>query len=234
MLKFFFWVLLLANIAVFAYQRGYLGIPDGHEPERAANQLNADKIGLLSASAASAMTAAQAEAKAPEKTAESSACTELGNFTQSEAQRFDAKLAALSLANKATHINVKEVASHMVYIPPQADKEATEKKAGQLRQMGVTDFFIIQENSNMKWGISLGVFKTEEAAQNQLANLVKLGVRSARIGARSVVTTKLVYQFHDLDPAAKASLDKIKADFPGQEMRACQPAAQTTAEPKPA
>ncbi|MGZ3239881.1 MAG: hypothetical protein ACXWJK_05770, partial [Burkholderiaceae bacterium] len=64
MLKFFFACLLLANGALFAYQRGYLDtlIPDGREPSRASRQLNADKIKLISASEAAAAAAPSASA----------------------------------------------------------------------------------------------------------------------------------------------------------------------------
>lgn len=226
MLKFFFWVLVAANIAVFAFQHNYLGFLGGREPARMGGQLNADKAILISAGAANAIVAPAVNlaelAAATEKKTQLIACVEIGNFVQPDAQLFERQLVSLALGERLQRRAVKEVASHMVYIPPQIDKEAAEKKAGQLRHFGVTNFFIIQENSNYKWGISLGVFKTEEAAQNHLDSLIKQGVQSARIGARSVTTNKLAFQLRDLDPATKASLDKIKSDFPNQEIRQCE------------
>ena len=109
----------------------------------------------------------------------------------------------------------------MVYIPPQGDKDAADKKASELKRLGLSNYFIIQDNSNLRWGISLGVFKTEAAARNHLANLTQQGVRSARIGARSIVSSKMAYQLRNLDAAGKARLDSIKAGFPAQELRQC-------------
>ena len=230
MLKTLFWLLLIVNSGLFALQRGYLGdlIADGREPQRIANQLHPDKVQLLSASAAAALTAsaavaAPASTPAPVAAAQPNliACTEIGNFEPAEAKRFEQQLAALALGDRQSRHNVKEVASHMVYIPPLGDKEAADSKAGELKRIGITNYFIIQDNSSLRWGISLGVFKTEEAAKAHLANLTRQGVRSARIGARSIASSKMAFQLRDLDAATKARLDGIKAGFPAQDMRQC-------------
>ena len=216
MLKTLFWLLLLINGGLFALHRGYLGglIADGREPQRMANQLQADKVRLLPAGALAAPVAAPASTGPI-------ACTEIGNFEPAEAKRFEEQLATLALGDRQSRHNVKEVASHMVYIPPQGDKDAADKKASELKRLGLSNYFIIQDNSNLRWGISLGVFKTEAAARNHLANLTQQGVRSARIGARSIVSSKMAYQLRNLDAAGKARLDSIKAGFPAQELRQC-------------
>jgi hypothetical protein len=250
MLKFFFSLLLLANAALFAYQRGYLEplLPSGREPGRASRQLNADKIKLIpepkavnppsaapdTAPAASAATGAASTATpAPAVVAtaataprlpEVSTCTELGNFNAEDARRFSAQLAALSLGERVTRRDVQGAISHIVYIPPQADKDAAEKKAGELRRLGVNDFYIIQDNSSLRWGISLGVFKLEEAARSYLTTLNQKGVHSARIGQRSAATGLVAFQLHGLDATAKSAVEKIKAGFPKQTLHNCDAA----------
>lgn len=219
MLKFFFWILLLANAGLLAYQQGYFAtlLPSGHEPARMSNQLNADKVRLVP-------PPAPAPAPAAVKQEEVVACAEIGNFNPEEAKRFTAQLVALSLGERLSQRPVQEVASHMVYIPPLADKDAAEKKAGELRRMGINEFYIIQDNSDLRWSISLGVFKLEEAARAHLTNLSQKGVRSARIGQRSVASNAVVFQVRELDTTAKSALQKISADFPKQELRNCEPA----------
>jgi len=228
MLKFFFWILLMANAGLFAYQQGALDslLPSGHEPARIANQLNADKVKLIPESEARRAPAPPpmiAPAAAAEKE-EVLVCAEAGNFPPDDARRFSAQLARLSLGERIVERPVHEVASHMVYIPPQPDKEAAEKKAEQLRQLGIEDFFIIQDNSALRWGISLGVFKQEEAARTHLASLVKKGVRSARIGQRTVSTSMMAFRLRDIDAKTKSELEKIMAGFPKQAVRECTPA----------
>jgi hypothetical protein len=90
-----------------------------------------------------------------------------------------------------------------------------------LRNLGVTDFYVIQDSSEQRWGISLGIFKSEEAARAHLATLAQKGIRSARIVDYKVPSNKIAFQLRDLDVNAKGNLDKIKADFPRQESRSC-------------
>ncbi|MBI3283233.1 MAG: SPOR domain-containing protein [Burkholderiales bacterium] len=222
MLRFIFWSLLILNALLLAFNFGYLGhwSLDAHEPERLKMQHHADQLNLISASAA----IAPAEPE-PASKPEVIACLEVGNFAQTDATRIEEKLKQLALGERQSRINVVEVAAHMVYIPSQGSKDGADKKAGELRRLGISDFFIVQDQSNLRWGISLGVFKTEEAARLHLNNLNNKGVKSARIGPRSVSTTKFAYQLRALSQEEKSKLDAIRADFPQQESRNCQTTA---------
>ncbi|TFW24858.1 SPOR domain-containing protein [Duganella callida] len=228
MLKFIFWSLLAVNAALFAYGRGYLGHFSGNErePERMANQLNANKLTIISAekanaAAAAVNTSAAADAKAAQ---EVQACLEIGSFVLADARRFERQLEALNLGDRQSRHNVagSEVSSYIVYIPPQGSKEGADRKAGELRALGVTNYYIIQENSPLHWGISLGVFKTENAAQNQLAALMKQGVRTARVAPRLSGSKLLAFQFRDVDADLKARLEKIRTDYPNTDVRNCK------------
>lgn len=228
MLKFFFWILLFANAGLLAYQQGALDslLPNGREPARIANQLNADKIRLIPPAEAKpeAVPAAEPATAQAEKPAEVLACIEIGNFNPEEAKRFSTELAGLALGERVSQRPIQEVSSHMVFIPPQGDRETAERKAEQLRQLGVTDFFIIQDNPALRWGISLGVFKQEEAARAHLAQLNRQGVRTARIVQRGTNTGMVAFQLRKIDAQVKGTLDTIKARFPKQSMRECEPA----------
>jgi len=138
-----------------------------------------------------------------------------------DASRFEEKIKSLALGDRQSRRNISDIATFMVYIPPLGSKEAADKKAGELRNHSVTDFFIIQDQSAMRWGISLGVFKTEEAARAHLANLNTKGVKTARIGPRTVSTEKFSYQLRTLTAIEKKNFDSIKANFTGQEVREC-------------
>ena len=230
MLKFVFWVLLAANAALFAYGRGYLGHFSGNErePERLLNQLNADKLAIISpekANNAAAAVAASAAAAASAKAApEVLACVEIASFVLADARRFEAQLAPLNLGDRQSRHNLPgtEVSSYIVHIPPQGSKEGADKKAAELRGLGVTNYFIMSDNSPLRWGISLGVFKTEGAAQNQLAALMKQGVRTARITPRMSGSKLLAFQFRDVDAELQANLEKIRADFPNTQTHGCK------------
>jgi hypothetical protein len=222
-LKFIFWSLLCINGVLFAYGRGYLGNVSGNErePARMKNQLNTDKLTLVSAAKATAAAApAAVERPAPALIA----CTEIGNFAAAEARRFEARLAPLGLGERQArhHVASQDITSHIVYIPPLGSKEAADRKANELKNLGVTNYFIISDNPAMKWAISLGVFKSESAAQTLLAALNKRGVQSARIAGRGAQTNRLAYQFRGIDADMQARLEAIKADFPSQQVRSCK------------
>lgn len=227
MLKFIFWVLLLVNAALLALNLGALDavVPDGREPQRIKNQIHPEQLILLSAGEKAAAAAVVPVAAAPVPAPPALiACTEIGNFPLAEARRFEAQLAALALGERQSRRNVGAIASYMVYIPSQGDQAGAQKKVLELRQRGVSNFFIMQDNANpdLRWGISLGVFKTEAAARNLLAALRQQGVQSARIGSRSAATSNVVFQVRDLDPAGLAELERIAADFPQQQLRRCE------------
>lgn len=226
MLKIIFWLLLLANATLFAMQKGYLDAlySDGREPTRTSKQLQPDKIKMTMAETAAVVSAAPATA-ATEATAAADVapvvCTEIGNFTAAEARRFSSQLAERTPAVKFVRRETQEVASHMVYLPSLGSKEAADKKADEVRRLGISDFFVIQDSGALRYGISLGIFKTDEAAQKQVASLAKRGLSGAKVGTRSVSSSKVAFQLRDLGGDAKIAFDEIKLDFPGQEVRSC-------------
>lgn len=243
MLKFIFWSLLAVNAGLFAYGKGYLGHFSGNErePQRLSNQLNADKLVIISeekannASAAVASAAGTAGAGASASTAASTAaatkpaaevqaCVEIASFVLADARRFETVLAPLKLGDRQSRHNLpgSEISSYVVYMPPQGSKEGADKKAAELRALGVHNYFIMSDNTPMRWAISLGVFKTETAAQNQLAALMKQGVRTAKIAPRMSGSKLLSFQFRDVDPDLKNRLEQLRSSFPGTESRSCK------------
>ena len=197
--------------------------------ERLAKQLNAGKLTLVSAARANAAVAAAAPAAAPASPAAAPAadvrlaCIEIGAFGLADGRRFEALLAPLALGDRQSRRNVagQEISSYIVYIP-QTTKEGAERKVGELKQLGVANYFIMSDNPVMRWGISLGVFKSEAGAQTLLAALNKQGVHSARVAPRMSASRQLAFQFRDIDAAAKARLDRIAAGFPEQDSKTCK------------
>ncbi|KAF1042316.1 MAG: hypothetical protein GAK35_02794 [Herbaspirillum frisingense] len=151
-------------------------------------------------------------------------CTEVGNFTAADARRFSTQLAGLNLGDKVVQKLTQDVTSHMVYIPPQDGREGADRRTAELRRLGIGDFYVIPDsfpNPALRYGVSLGLFRTEEAAKAYVGQLISQGARSARIIARRSGAGKQVFQLRDLTPDARASLERIKSAYPDQEIRAC-------------
>jgi cell division septation protein DedD len=155
--------------------------------------------------------------------APSVACTEAGPFNESDARRFESRIAALDLGARVSHQEVEsqEVTGWIVNVPPQPTREAAERKAAELRELGVTDFYIMPADSGMKYAISLGMFKTESGAQTLLANLTKQGVHTARITPRGPQTTHLVYRLRNLDAPTRERVAAIATRLDEASVRNC-------------
>jgi cell division protein FtsN len=169
------------------------------------------------AATAAATTAAPAPAKAL-------ACIDVGTFSAGEAKRFETRLASLELGERQSRqaVQAQDVTSYLVNIPPQTSKEAADRKAAELRGMGVTNFFIMSGDSPMKWAISLGVFKTESGAQTMLAQLNKQGVHSARITPRGPQTTRYTYHIRDIEDDARERIVSVADAVSSAEVANCR------------
>jgi hypothetical protein len=248
-LRLAFWSLLFLNAALFAYAQGLLGTArsNEHEPARLKRQFNTAKMTLLtreqaeaaakaaappaaedaaSASAAASAPApasAPAAAPAPPAPAPAFACTEIGPLNSTDAHRFEARLAALDLGDRQSRqtVQAQDVNSWLVHIPPQGSKEAADKKAAELRNLGVENFYIMQGDSPLKYAISLGVFKTESGAQALLAQLTKQGVHSARIAPRGPQTVHYIYRVRGLDTATRKRIEGYVERYDGAEIKNC-------------
>jgi hypothetical protein len=235
MLKFFFACLLVANAALFAYQQGYLDgfYKVGHEPARAAKQLNADKIKIMSAAeaASSPVTgsgSASAAASTPAGTSDASkkpellACTEVGSFSDAEADKFEKELASLTLGDRLSRRKLEDSSTRIILIPPQGTKEAADKKAADLRRFGITGFTVVKDPGPMQWSILLGTFKSQEEAQTRLAELNKKGVRTARITPENAYAKRISFQLRNLDTTTRDAVEKIKGEFAQVDSHRCE------------
>ena len=223
MLKLLFLCLLIANALLLALGLGSVVNPifEARQPQRVGLQLNPARLKLVSAELATAPLIVELPTVVPEMKLDAVACLQWGTFIAADLGKVETRLRELSFGPRQSRQNVQENASNMVFIPTLGSKEAADKKSLELSHLGVRDFYIIQEPSALRWAISLGVFKTEDGARQQLANLLAKGVHSARIGIRTVETNKFNFVFRTVTASEHVELDKLKQDFPTQELRSC-------------
>jgi len=212
-----FFLLLLANVAFFAFSRlgGDLFSGEGQLLEQ---QINPQAIRLLAPEQLA--KAASARHEQPQKAA---ACLEWGSFVGGETGRAEEALGQLALGAKLTSRRVDEAASWWVFMPPQGSRQGAINKAGELRRLGVNDFFILQDDPKFRFAISLGIFRSEEAARGYLDQLRGKGVRTAQVGAREAQLQRTWYQVRDATDAVAARLNELSKDFPGSEVKNCPP-----------
>ena len=207
-----FFLLLLANVMFFAYVRlGDVLFPG--ESQLLQQQINPQAIKVLSSA-----QLAKAAALKRDKTV---ACLEWGAFVGGEVGRADQALAPLALGAKLGQRRLDETATWWVFIPPQGSRQAAIIKAGELKRLGIDDYFVVQEDPKVRFAISLGVFRTQEAARNRLEQLRSKGVRSAQVGARDTQVQKIWFQVRDVPEAVAAKLNDLRQEFPGSELKEC-------------
>ena len=215
-----FLALLLANIAFYAWSRHFSGPDAAVDPAPLSRQIEPEKLKILGPGEAAARAKPSAS-PAPRAAPATLACLEWGSFTLADAPRAESALAPLGLGARLSKRQTAELAGWWVFIPPQGSRQAAAKKAGELKSLGVTDYFVVQDESAHRWSLSLGVFRNEEAAQARLTALRRQGVRSAEAAPRETVVPKVWLQVHDLDLALETTLRQIASQMEGSELKSC-------------
>lgn len=256
-------VLVLANVLALSAWKGWMGggLPHG-EPERLSNQLNPDKIRLVTdgrvavpaassakaagestslkpveqAAATSAEQAAEskaapaeektpAPAPAPEKHPEAAltkaaapaheetappACVAFVGLASAQAAELSARIVKAGSGFQLTEQRSGTPSSWWVHIPSQGNKEGADRKAAEVRRLGVEDLFIVQDPGPNQYAISLGLFKNETAANRHLSLLKEKGVRSALVATRGSGTVRVEVR------GPSDSLATLASDLSGQ------------------
>ncbi|OGT00599.1 MAG: hypothetical protein A3F73_12350 [Gallionellales bacterium RIFCSPLOWO2_12_FULL_59_22] len=225
-MKIFVWVLLLANALFFAVmQWGGLSAPDG---SAAQPPLHEEKIALLSAPQgeppavlpASAPASAPLEGPMPLAGKPDALCMEWSEFSGTDLARATAALSALQLGDKLDRREVEYTIGYWVYIPPVKDKVSINQKIAQLKARGISEYFVVSEAGPWQNAISLGVFRTQEAAQHFLDELRRTkDVRSAQVGERASKLKMAIFMLNGLDAATATKLGEIQKDFAGSELK---------------
>ena len=216
MMKFVFALLVTANLVLLIAQCWMSD--DVREPDRISRQFNAERIVLLLQEPAPAPEPALPAVAPPA----AQACLELGDFSKQAAVVFEKCLAKLALPVLPKKRTVMEPQTQMVFVPPKNGSAGAAQRLAQLRALGFTDTVILQEPSQWRGGISLGLFKSSESARAQLEQARRAGVPDARIEPYPVAASRAAYQLRGLDQTMRSAVRAIAVDFPGIETRSCE------------
>jgi hypothetical protein len=238
MIRAIFWLVLVLNLAVFAYlQWGARLIQDNGALQP---PLNPDQIKVLGFSPpappslvlpasvpapvavavppppVAALSTASAVAPA---TPPSAACLEWGEFSGADLARANDRLAGLKLGSMLTQREVEHSIGYWVYIPPPKQRTELDAKIKQLKKLGIKDFFVVQEKGKWHDAISLNIFKTEDMAKKYLDHLKARGVKSAVLGERQTRLKFTVFSLKNPDAATLSKLTEWQKDFSAIEMK---------------
>ncbi len=206
-----FFLLLAANLglAAFVYLKDRLPNPDA---QIRAQQLNADQVRIV----APRLVAPPNPAVTAQR---SGVCVEWGSFGAAALPKAQAALDLLGIGERTRTIDVAVTTSYWVYIAPLGSQTDTNRKASELKQLGVTDYSTILESGRWRYAISLGVFRNEDGAKKHLALLRGKGVRSAQLGEREQRVAQTAFLVQNPSEAQSAQLVNLKTEYPGSELR---------------
>lgn len=244
-MKLLVFLLVFANLLFYAFGAGYFGHAENPDAGRIEQQVVPERMRIVSRGEAPLVPAKPVppvEAVRPEvapeaveppkavveapvkdgKGEKAPVCLTWRQLSGADADRLSVLLAKRF---KEFKLSRKTLASEgngwWVFVPPLPSKADADKKAGELRELGVTDFFVILEGSN-RFAISLGVFSTEKGSQDRLAELKSKGVRSASAAARPGKDSMVTLQAQGLSGEKAALLAAVAEVLPKVEAQGCQ------------
>lgn len=147
-------------------------------------------------------------------------CVEWGSFADTELAQ---ALIWLSARFPQLTVNTRrgeEAQSWMVRIPPLRNAAAAQARASALRQQGIDEIFVFQDPGPNQHALSLGLFRSEDAARRFMESLNTKRVAGAQIVARSNVRTWLTLR--PISAPVRDGLEAGRASFPTHTLRECQ------------
>jgi hypothetical protein len=201
--------LLLANLALAGYL--WLDGATGGEGVRLKEQVQPDKIKLLSPQEVAALGPSKAAALA-------NVCLEWGPFGEFERARALVDIEPLGLGKLVSQRRIETPTAWWVYIPPLLSKAAADKRVAELKAAGQKDAFVV-DGGPQRLAISLGAFRTEDAANAQLAELTKQGVAGAKVGQRQQVVVQSLIVIRDPQQPVIAKLRDLTPAYPAAETK---------------
>jgi hypothetical protein len=205
-----FLILVFANVAFFAW-RYY----DEHFPSRGADpfaqQLHPERVKLVTPEELARLTGARRPG----------ACVELGPIAVGDAARAEEAVSGIAAGLKVAQRRAEEPGRWWVYLPPLATRQAAAQRTAELRQQGIEDSSVISDDGQWRNAISLGVFRSEDAANKRACELRRRGVRGFEVAPREGAGARVYVQVRDAPEPVRNKLGELKDGFPGAEMREC-------------
>lgn len=215
-MRAFFLVLILANLAFFAYARWLLG-PDPAVLDLPRLQVTPEKIRIIHVGARASAPAQVANA-APARTVE--ACVAWGTLAGADVTRADAAIARLGLPQAALLRTVSDASGYWVYLPPLKTQAEITRRLAALKAHGVQDFYVVRDSTPWHNAISLGIFKSEDTARSVADRLRKQGITGVAMERRDNFLKQVVYFVRNPTDSTVARMARLQQEFPGTEVKA--------------
>jgi len=204
-------LLVLANVAFWAWSQGWLDGVVGvkargdREPERLALQLHPEDVVVLPA-----MPAASAIPT----------CLESGPYTPAEVATAESALRTAVPGVAWTNARTEQPGQWVVYMGGYPDRETLKRKEDEIAKVGVR-FEETPLPGDGPFGLVLGRYDDRTAADRALAQLQQRGARTARVVVGTAPVVSHVLRVERAEPAQATQLLALKSDALAKGFAAC-------------
>jgi hypothetical protein len=202
-------LLFLLNVALFGYAR--LDRAAQSEASRLNEQIQPDRVRVLAPQQVAALGPGKVAALAD-------VCLEWGPFSESDRARAQAELEPLQLGRLVSQRSVTSDTAWWVNTGPMATRGAAERRAAELRAQAIDDLSVV-DYARGQFTISLGVYRTETAANARAEAMVARGVAGAHAEPRQPGVTQSMLVVRDTPQPAVPRLRELQPQYPGSDLR---------------
>ena len=182
-MKWLFGVMLLISLTFFAWMQWEETLTGKNKSRTRPSPLNAEKIRLLAALPPPPIAPPPSPVLAPQAPApQAKTCPECEKSASPERTRPASALTTLKLAEQLTQRPAENPVKYWVYIPPAPTRAKLNENIATLKKQNVKNYYTVKEPRQWKNAISLGVFKTEQAARKALDGIRAKGIKTAVMG----------------------------------------------------
>ena len=202
-------LLILANVLLFLYAR--LDRAVAGEAGRLDRQVEPDRVRILSSQQVAALGPGKVAALAD-------VCVEWGPFSESDRARAQADMEPLQLGRLVSQRQVSSDPAWWVNVGPMPTRGAAERRAAELRAQAIEDLSVVDFGRG-QFTVSLGLFRTESAANSRAEALATRGVQGARVEPRQGGSMQSIFVVRDPPQPAVVRMKELQLQYPGSDIK---------------
>ena len=171
-----------------------------------------------SQAAAPAQGAAQTSTQAPaQPSTPADVCTQWGPFSDADRAKAQADLETLKLGRQLSQHQVTVTDAWWVSLGPVPTRAAADRRLTELRALSIDDLSVV-DSGNGQFAVSLGIFRTQNAATARVQALAARGVADAHAAPRQQAITQTMLVVRNPSPVVAAKLDELQGKYAGSEI----------------
>lgn len=155
----------------------------------------------------------------PEPPAPATACWQAGGYTPAQGDSLRAALALLDLPRGSWQLNETQTGGRWVVYMGRYNEEQMARKKTELRELKV-DFREIGVPP-LSPGLALGTYSNEASAEQALQDVVRKGVRTAKVAQERTEAVSVSLRLPAITDAQRAAVAALGAPLAGKKLQRC-------------